>query len=178
VGRTEEAIEVSEDESELVVRVLTDASEALAVMREQEGTWLADDITRRLSAIEAGAMRIAPWAAEAPARFKERLEERLAVLSSEIPIDPARLAQEVAFLADRTDISEELSRLGSHISQFRATLAGHPEGIGRRLDFLIQELGREFNTIGSKAQDARIQSQVVEAKAELEKIREQVQNVE
>jgi uncharacterized protein (TIGR00255 family) len=107
-------------------------------------------------------------------RLSRRLEE---LLPQGNAVDPQRLAQEVAIFADRSDIAEELQRLGSHIAQFRETLAGG-EAVGRKLDFLVQELGREVNTIGSKANDAAITSQVVEAKSELEKIREQVQNLE
>jgi uncharacterized protein (TIGR00255 family) len=94
------------------------------------------------------------------------------------PVDPARIGLEVALIAERSDITEELTRLDSHFQQFRSTLGGSPEGIGRKLDFLMQEFGREFNTITSKAQDARIQGIVVDAKADLEKIREQIQNIE
>ena len=85
---------------------------------------------------------------------------------------------EVALLADKVDVSEELSRLEAHLAHFTSTLNGHPDGVGRKLDFIVQEIGRELNTIGSKAQDALMQSLVVDAKAELERIREQVQNVE
>ena len=92
-------------------------------------------------------------------------------------MDPARIAQEVAMLADRADITEELVRLSSHLDQSRALIAGK-EAAGRRLDFLVQEIGRELNTIGSKSTLAEITSAVVESKAQLEKLREQVQNVE
>jgi uncharacterized protein (TIGR00255 family) len=93
--------------------------------------------------------------------------------------DPVRLAQEIAILAERTDVTEELTRLGSHMMQFRALLAGPSgEAVGRKLDFLLQEMGRETNTIASKAMDAQISLSVVNIKAELEKIREQVQNIE
>jgi uncharacterized protein (TIGR00255 family) len=100
------------------------------------------------------------------------------MLAPDVVVDPERLATEVALMADRVDVSEEISRLEIHIQQFRKTLEGHPDGVGRKLDFLTQELGRELNTIGSKAQDAGVQGLVVEAKAEVERIREQIQNVE
>jgi uncharacterized protein (TIGR00255 family) len=106
------------------------------------------------------------------------MSETLGRLLSEQP-DPVRVAQEIAILAERTDVTEELTRLGSHLSQFRALLADPSrEGVGRKLDFLIQEMGRETNTIASKAMDAEISLDVVHIKAELEKIREQVQNIE
>jgi len=93
--------------------------------------------------------------------------------------DPARLAQEIAFLAERTDVTEELTRLDSHIGQFRSMVEdASREAVGRKLDFLLQEMGRETNTIASKAMDAEISLNVVTIKAELEKIREQVQNIE
>jgi uncharacterized protein (TIGR00255 family) len=107
------------------------------------------------------------------------MQERLSALAPEVVIQPERLAQEVALLADRIDISEELSRLDIHLSQSALLIRdGHADGVGRKLDFMTQEIGRELNTIASKAQDAYVQGIVVEAKAELERIREQVQNVE
>jgi uncharacterized protein (TIGR00255 family) len=122
---------------------------------------------------------IAAEAASAPVKLKARLLERVGLLAPEVRLDPERLALEVALLADRVDVSEELSRLKIHLAQFRAILTGSPEdGVGRKLDFTTQEIGRELNTIGSKAQDAVAQGYVVEAKAELERIREQVQNIE
>ena len=116
--------------------------------------------------------------AGASMRLRERLLERLALITADIKADPERMALEVALLADRVDVSEELSRLEIHMQQFLKTLQGHPDGVGRKLDFLTQEIGREFNTTGSKAQDALVQGLVVDAKAELERIREQVQNIE
>jgi uncharacterized protein (TIGR00255 family) len=116
--------------------------------------------------------------AVAPARLRERLVERIRLIAPDVRADDQRFAAEVAFLSDRIDISEELSRAGIHLAAFREALKGEAEGVGRKLDFLTQEIGREFNTIGSKAQDAAVQGLVVEAKAELERIREQVQNIE
>jgi uncharacterized protein (TIGR00255 family) len=107
------------------------------------------------------------------------MTENLKRLLIEQP-DPARIAQEIAILADRTDITEEITRLGSHMKQFRAMMSdsARSEAVGRKLDFLLQEMGREVNTVGSKALDAEISLDVVNIKAELEKIREQVQNIE
>jgi uncharacterized protein (TIGR00255 family) len=108
----------------------------------------------------------------------KRLQERVKrLLDAETTLDPTRLAQEVALLADRADVTEELVRLASHIDQMKALIAGSAPA-GRRMDFLVQEIGRELNTIGSKSAQSEISSAVVEAKAVLEKVREQVQNVE
>ncbi|MDB4894227.1 MAG: hypothetical protein JWN15_489 [Firmicutes bacterium] len=157
---------------------LVQAIASLVAMREREGLSLAADLTARLGRVEglrAVVAKVAPQVAE---EYRNRLTRRLdELLPPGNAVDPQRLAQEVAIFADRSDISEELQRLGSHIAQFRETLDGG-EAVGRKLDFLVQELGREVNTIGSKANDAAITIQVVEAKSELEKIREQVQNLE
>jgi uncharacterized protein (TIGR00255 family) len=151
---------------------------ALRAMRQQEGTSLASDITGRLDAIvtliEMARVRTPVIVEQARKRMTEALEKVL-----KDPPEPARLAQEIAILAERTDVTEEITRLGSHMGQLRAMVSGAgPEPIGRKLDFLIQEMGREVNTIASKALDADISLQVVNIKAELEKIREQVQNIE
>jgi uncharacterized protein (TIGR00255 family) len=115
-----------------------------------------------------------------PAEVKRKLDERLRRLlgDAETALDPARVAQEVALLAERADVTEELVRLGSHLEQLAAILGDAATAIGRRLDFLLQEVGRELNTIGSKSPSAEIINRVVAAKAELEKLREQAQNVE
>jgi uncharacterized protein (TIGR00255 family) len=169
---------LSDGEVELLLTTVDRASEALAVMREREGAFLAADVEKRLQTVESFRLKIAEHAAVVPQRVRERLEGRIKQLVEGFSLDQGRLLQEVALLAERADISEELSRLVSHQEQFRSALAGHVDGIGRKLDFLTQELMRECNTIGSKAQDAVIQGIVVEAKAEVEKIREQVQNIE
>jgi uncharacterized protein (TIGR00255 family) len=147
-------------------------------MRTEEGRALDRDISGRLETIDrylAVVHELAPASVEAA---RERMSDVLTKLLHEQP-DPVRLAQEIAILAERTDVTEELTRLGSHIMQFRALLADPSgEAIGRKLDFLLQEMGRETNTIASKAMDAPISLNVVNIKAELEKIREQVQNVE
>ena len=109
--------------------------------------------------------------------MRERLSARIAELTRGVPLDPARLAQEVALFADRTDVAEELTRLASHLAQARGLIRSETPA-GRKLEFLVQELNREINTIGSKSQHAAIAAAVVELKAELERIREQVQNVE
>ena len=111
-------------------------------------------------------------------QYQEKLKERIAVLTQEtVDLDPGRLAQEAAYMADRSDISEEVVRAASHIKQFRHIMESEEPG-GRKLNFLLQELHREFNTIGSKIGQADVSHRVVDVKAELEKIREQIQNVE
>jgi uncharacterized protein (TIGR00255 family) len=171
--------ELSEQEVTTIRELVTRCSRMLRQDREAEGAALVADIEPRVAAIgsmrEAISMRVAGSAG----RLRERITERLAALDPEVRVDPERLALEVALLADRVDVSEELSRLHIHLGQFTNLMQqGSPEGIGRKLDFTVQEIGRELNTIGSKAQDAQVQGIVVEAKAELERIREQVQNIE
>lgn len=160
-----------------VKRLLTGALTDLDAMRRREGQALARDTRERLRAIrgeaEAVAARAPLVAQEAFARMKERIQKLL----GSSPIDQGRLSQELAQYADRCDISEELTRLDSHLTQFDEALKSR-ESVGRTLDFLLQEMGREVNTIGSKANDAEIAARVVRIKGELEKIREQVQNIE
>lgn len=157
---------------------LTQALGELDAMRGREGRYLAQDLDARLDQIEGALKEIAGNAAGLTAIYQERLRERIATLTQGlVEIDHARLAQEVAFLAERSDISEELVRAESHIRQFRGIMAA-PEAGGRKLNFLLQELNREFNTMGSKIGSADVAHAVVDVKSELEKIREQVQNVE
>jgi len=110
--------------------------------------------------------------------YGERLRARLRELLGEVPVDEARIAMELAVAADRSDITEELVRLRSHLAQFRDTVLGEDGALGRKLEFLLQEMGREVNTLGAKANDLEITRQVIAMKAELESLREQVQNVE
>jgi uncharacterized protein (TIGR00255 family) len=157
---------------------LTQALGELETMRGREGRHLAQDLDARLDRIAGALKEIAGNAAGLTAIYQERLRERIATLTQGlVEIDHARLAQEVAFLAERSDISEELVRAESHIQQFRGIMAA-PEAGGRKLNFLLQELNREFNTMGSKIGSADVAHAVVDVKSELEKIREQVQNVE
>jgi uncharacterized protein (TIGR00255 family) len=149
----------------------------LVKMREKEGRFLAADLSRRLDIIADGVAAIRRAAPEAVQRYRKQLHTRIRQAGLELPLDDERLAKEVVFFADRCDISEELTRLESHLRQFRDCLKSD-EPVGRTLDFLAQEMNREINTIGSKANDAEISQQVVRMKAELEKIREQVQNIE
>lgn len=153
------------------------ALEQFIAMRQTEGADLAKDLDSRLETLERLAVSISEAAPGRPERYREMLLKRLR--DAKLDLDPSdeRVIREIAIFADRCDISEETTRLGSHFRKFREYMAGE-EPAGRPLDFLCQEIHREFNTIGSKATDAGIAQLVVEAKTELEKIREQVQNVE
>jgi uncharacterized protein (TIGR00255 family) len=167
---------------------LAAALDDLDLMRKKEGRAIADDIAKRLGIareLASGIAGRAPEVLEAQTqKFKERLG-RISAVVSDVPspmvgdpaVDPVRIEQEIALLLERSDISEELVRLSSHISQMVAYLAGD-EPVGRRLDFLLQEMAREINTVGAKSQDLVIAHVVIELKAEIERMREQVQNVE
>jgi uncharacterized protein (TIGR00255 family) len=158
-----------------VLAAIDAALAQLTAMRETEGQALALELTARLDDLARITGSIGERAKTMPDQLRRRLDERLRALGADV--DPQRLAQEVALLADKADVTEELVRLASHVAQAR-TLIASKEPTGRRLDFLVQELGRELNTIGSKSAAAEISALVVEAKAVLEKVREQVQNVE
>jgi uncharacterized protein (TIGR00255 family) len=149
----------------------------LSAMREREGASLGADLTGRLERVGQLVRELQGLAPRAVEEYRDRLAARLAELTSGAGVEPQRLAQELALFAERTDIVEELTRLASHLGQFRELLASS-EPSGRKLDFLLQEMNREVNTAGSKIQSAEASTRVVELKAELERIREQVQNVE
>jgi uncharacterized protein (TIGR00255 family) len=152
----------------------------LCAMRQHEGEAIRADLARRLTNLRALVERISELAVLVPGRAGRRIEERLAALVGGNPaIDPARVAQEVALLADRLDVSEEIARLRAHFDHLATLLDGKAKDApGRRIDFLAQEIGREFNTLGGKIQDATIAALVIDGKAELEKLREQAQNIE
>jgi uncharacterized protein (TIGR00255 family) len=157
---------------------LTQAMDGLDGMRTTEGRHLALDLGARLDALEAALGEISGQSSGLVAFYQDRLKERIATLTQGlVAIDPARIAQEAALLADRSDISEEIVRAGSHLKQFRFIMDA-PEAGGRKLNFLLQELNREFNTMGSKVGNAAVAHAIVEVKTELEKMREQIQNVE
>jgi uncharacterized protein (TIGR00255 family) len=177
VLRLEERAVSPEAITEALRAALAVALDALVGMRAREGQALARDLATRLDTVESLVGRVGELSPRAIDLYRERLEERIAELSRGIALDPARLAQEVALFADRTDVAEEITRLQSHLAQVRALLA-LPEPAGRKLDFLVQEMHREVNTIGSKSQSAEIATIVVSLKAEIERMREQVQNVE
>ncbi len=156
---------------------VTEALLGLLAMREREGLALAEDLQGRLERVAQLVQQLQRLAPRAVAEYRDRLAARLAELTAGSGVDPSRLAQELALFAERTDVAEELTRLDSHLGQFRSLL-GADEPSGRKLDFLLQEMNREVNTAGSKIQIAEASTFVVELKAELERIREQVQNIE
>lgn len=171
--------EAQEDQGaveQLAKLALEQVTAQVRAMRAREGDALRRDLTEHLDALAQLRERMAARAPQAPQAYRERLTARLAELAVE-PVEPQRLAQEAAIFADKCAIDEELSRLASHIAQMRACL-DEDGAVGRRLDFLTQEMNREVNTIGSKASDLEITQAVVAAKSEIEKLREQVQNVE
>jgi len=157
---------------------MSQALDELDRMRGEEGAILSQDISERLDTSERAIQAITSRTPLTVENARKRMTDTLNRLLTEQP-DPVRLAQEIAVLAERTDVTEELTRLACHMTQFRSLLGGSlREAVGRKLDFLLQEMGREVNTIASKAMDAQISMDVVNVKAELEKIREQVQNIE
>jgi len=162
-------------------RALDEALDSLELMRNNEGAALAEEMRSRLGKIEAEVPVIEAAAAGLADAYRQRLQKRIGELvirgAQAIELDAGRLAQEVAYLADRSDISEELARLRSHIEQFRAAIYDDGE-VGKRLDFLLQELNREANTVLSKSTEISIKDAGLTIKAEIEKLREQVQNVE
>ncbi|MGE5581923.1 MAG: YicC/YloC family endoribonuclease [Bacillota bacterium] len=161
----------------IAVEALNEALRALIQTRQTEGRGLAVDIQAKLGILEQFRLELQVLAPNVVAGYQERLTRRIQELTGGVELDPGRLAMEVAIFADKSDITEELVRIESHLRQFSEILdAG--EAIGRRLDFLIQELNREINTVGSKANDLKIAQIVINFKAELEKIREQIQNIE
>ena len=161
---------------DLFDRALCGALDGLVLMREQEGERMRADILEKLANIEAIRNQVAERAPMVVSEYRDKLHQRIAALT-EGEIDEARLITEVAIFADRAAIDEELVRLLSHIAAIRSTV-DMTEPVGRKLDFLVQELNREVNTIGSKASDTMIAQAVVSAKGDIEKLREQVQNIE
>lgn len=156
---------------------LAGALDEAEAMRAAEGASLAQDLGERLARLEQLFKEVEARSPELVESYRQRLLERIAKLMEDPQPDPQRLALEVAVMADRCDITEEAVRAASHIEQFRAFMAAD-EAVGRKLDFLIQELNREANTMGSKSPDAGMAQHIVEIKAELERVREQVQNIE
>ncbi len=153
------------------------ASDSFGKMRRIEGEKLTCDLLLRLELITEYLHLIAERSPYVVTDYQERLQERIQTLLGEVELDATRLANEVVYFADRASITEELVRFDSHLSQGRDALKSN-DSVGRRLDFLLQEMNREINTIGSKANDLKIGQQVVSVKSELEKVREQIQNLE
>ena len=150
---------------------------AMKRMRAGEGERLCNDLLNRVTTVESIAGKIDVRALFVVEEYRTKLSERIESMLGGVEVDRTRLATEVALFADKASINEELVRLASHITEMRKVL-GADEAAGRRLDFIVQEMNREFNTIGSKANDAEITSLVIAGKGEIEKIREQVQNIE
>jgi len=161
----------------LVKTVVDRACENMNAMKAREGEALARDLEKRLGILRAELDRVVERAPFRPQEAKERLMARLKVMLDDVEMDPARIAQELALMADRLDCTEECVRLSAHIDQFGSLMEG-AELAGRKLNFLLQEMNREANTIGSKANDVEIAHAVVVIKDEIERLREQVQNVE
>ncbi|WP_132015442.1 YicC/YloC family endoribonuclease [Hydrogenispora ethanolica] len=153
------------------------ALESLIESRKIEGERLNGDLLEKIGFLHSLRQQLLELSPQVVIGYQERLSKRITELTGGIEVDPSRLAMEVALFADKSDINEELVRIESHLGQFAAALKIQ-EPIGRRLDFLIQELNREINTVGSKANDLKIAQLVIEFKSQLEKIREQIQNIE
>ena len=173
--------EKAEEDSEAVAKDICEVLDlALAdfnQMRTREGQRLSDDITSRAASIESMVSFVEERSPQTVSEYRTRLEDRMREVLENTQLDPARILTEAAIFADKVAVDEETVRLRSHIAQLREMLS-KGGAIGRKLDFLIQEFNREANTIGSKCNDIQISRQVVDIKAEIEKIREQVQNIE
>lgn len=170
------------DEDEQQINVLLKSSvesalDELISMRTAEGAALAEDLTTHLQLVNDVVDNIRAISANVVTEQKQKLEQRLALLLDEIEIDQSRLANELAFFADKVDVNEELTRLSSHIDQFNKSLLC-TDPVGRKLDFILQEMLREINTIGSKSNNLSINKLVIDGKNEMERIKEQIQNVE
>lgn len=175
--RIDVAAGVSETLTMLVEAAVQEAIDALVVMRDTEGRFLQDDLEARVGTIGTMVDELERLARAGQEDLGARLRERLATLPADLAADPAALAQEVVRFVARSDVDEEVVRMRGHLEHWRGLVHG-PEPCGRKLDFLLQEMNREINTIGSKAEGGRATETVVAAKAELERLREQVQNVE
>ena len=164
-------------DTELLCPAFTEAMDKVQDMRNEEGESIAQDMWLRLERVEHMNAQVSLLCPEVVDKSKERFMERLALLFGEAQYDENRVLQEAAIIAEKTDISEEITRINSHVKQMRQILSDG-DTIGRKVEFLLQELNREVNTIASKANDYRISSSTVEMKAELEKMREQAQNIQ
>ena len=173
------AEEVAEGTADELVAIVQAAAAELTKMREMEGARLAAVLLERMTVIDQALGRIAERAPERVVAQRDRLRENVKVLAEGIAVDEQRLAQEIAILADRLDVGEEIDRFRAHVSAFKDALeATGGEPVGKRLGFLLQEMSREANTTGSKANDTQMQRDVLLMKEELERIREQVENLE
>ena len=172
-----EPVTLDPAKKDLILNITTEVLASLKKMRVEEGENLQKDLAQRIDAIENHAAEIESRHPEVIKEYQEKLNERIKTLNEGLDLDETRLAQEAALLADRSDVTEEMTRLKSHLNQFR-NFSNKNEPIGRKLEFITQEINREVNTTGSKSSDIIISNRVIEMKSELEKIREQVQNIE
>ncbi len=172
-----EPMEFDESKQKVILDTVDAALSELIQMRKEEGQSLSTDLSNRLNEIEHWIEKIKTRQPEIVKAYRERLQEKVKTISEGVDIDPSRLAQETAIIADKSDIAEELIRLKSHLAQFH-DLIGQEEPVGRKLEFLTQEINRETNTIGSKSIDFEVSQHVIEIKSLLEKIREQLANIE
>ena len=172
-----EPVTIDPAKESLLLNIAESALASLQKMREEEGKYLQNDLSERIDTIEKHAEQIKTRQPEIIQEYKARLKEKIKLLNDGIEIDESRLAQETAILADRCDITEEITRFVSHLKQFRK-LFESTEPMGRKLEFITQEINREVNTMGSKSSDTQVANLVIEIKSALEKIREQLQNIE
>ena len=172
-----EPVTIDPAKESLLLNIAESALASLQKMREEEGKYLQNDLSERIDIIEKHAEQIKTRQPEIIQEYKARLKEKIKLLNDGIEIDERRLAQETAVLADRCDITEEITRFVSHLKQFRK-LFESTEPMGRKLEFINQEINREVNTMGSKSSDIQVANLVIEIKSALEKIREQLQNIE
>ncbi len=180
--RLPDAITFEDNEEDTVIKELLAtnleaALDELIMARANEGENLAQDIIKRLNTIQEKALEIKARGYVVLDEYRLKLQDRISELLSGTPIDEQRLAQEIAYMADRCNVTEELVRIKSHVGQFIESTK-NKGALGRNMDFIVQELNREFNTIGSKSQDSAILQTVITCKGEVEKIREQIQNIE
>jgi uncharacterized protein (TIGR00255 family) len=170
--------EFSPEEIASVEKLADQAASELVAMRELEGAGLAQDVLARLERLRIRAASLSARREEITRALLAALRERIQTLLADAPLDPVRLEQEAALAADRSDVAEELQRLEAHLAQFAELVRNSCEPVGKKLDFLSQEILRELNTLGSKARDLALVREVIEMKSETEKIREQIGNIE
>jgi uncharacterized protein (TIGR00255 family) len=172
-----EPVSIDPAKESLLLNIAESALMSLQKMREEEGAHLQKDLTERIENIEKHAAQIEKRQPKVIQEYKTRLKEKIKLLNDGVEVDESRLSQEIAILADRCDITEEITRLSSHLIQFRK-LFDSVEPVGRKLEFITQEINREINTMGSKSSDTEVANLVIEIKSTLEKIREQLANIE
>jgi len=177
VFKVDEASADVENDWDIIAQGLDAALQALQTMRRQEGEVLRRDFHLRLQAMAQQSQSIRQRVPQVVVEYQQRLEQRVKELFAQVELDPNRVAQEAILFAERSDITEELTRLEAHM-QACARLLSSSEAVGRKIEFLVQEMHREVNTIGSKSNDTTITHSVVELKSEIERIREQIQNIE